>query len=89
MWLPLSELVGRLASHFRGYNQKDFRMSYEGGLPLQEYFEVLDKHFEVSLLFYCIYIKSTVIVSPTFYLLCLKAPFCFLKEIVNFPHLWE
>lgn len=48
MWPLLSDLLLRLKSYFRvGQTSSDFKITYEGPLPLQEYFEVLDKHFEV------------------------------------------
>ena len=50
MWLLLNELVNRLYAHFSSYGQKDFSVSYDGPLPLQEYFDVLDVHFEVCTL---------------------------------------
>ncbi|ELT91668.1 hypothetical protein CAPTEDRAFT_90837, partial [Capitella teleta] len=50
MWPLLSDLLLRLKSYFRvGQTSSDFKITYEGPLPLQEYFEVLDKHFECRL----------------------------------------
>lgn len=49
MWLPLRELVGRLNNHFKKGTQGDFKISFDGALPLQEYFELVDMHFNVSL----------------------------------------
>ena len=51
MWLMLSELVNRLSNHFRVGRGTDFSISYDGALPLTEYFDVLDAHFDVSLIF--------------------------------------
>jgi Bardet-Biedl syndrome 9 protein len=49
MWLLLYELLIRLRSFFRvGQTSTDFKVTYEGPLPLQEYFEVMDAHFEVT-----------------------------------------
>ncbi|GFO18472.1 protein pthb1-like isoform x1 [Plakobranchus ocellatus] len=47
IWLPMRELVARLNGHFRkGSAHSDFRVSFDGALPLQEYFELVDTHFE-------------------------------------------
>lgn len=46
MWLPLRELVGRLNGHFKK-GHGDFKVSFDGALPLQEYFELVDAHFEL------------------------------------------
>lgn len=48
MWLPLHELVARLNGHFKRGANSDFRVSFDGALPLQEYFELVDMHFNVS-----------------------------------------
>ncbi|CAG5132842.1 unnamed protein product, partial [Candidula unifasciata] len=45
MWLPLHELVARLNGHFKRGANSDFRVSFDGALPLQEYFELVDTHF--------------------------------------------
>ncbi|XP_061410552.1 protein PTHB1 isoform X3 [Lethenteron reissneri] len=47
LWLVTSDLVRRLESHFRKLGTADFRCSFMGPLPLQEYFELLDQHFDV------------------------------------------
>ncbi len=47
MWLTLHELISRLQSYHTSRKMSDFRISYDGQLPLQEYFDVLDRHFEV------------------------------------------
>ncbi|XP_005112298.1 protein PTHB1 [Aplysia californica] len=46
MWLPLRELVARLNNHFKKGSHSDFRVSFDGALPLQEYFELVDTHFD-------------------------------------------
>ena len=47
MWLMMNELINRLNGYFKkGTRGSDFRVSFEGPLPLQEYFDVLDHHFE-------------------------------------------
>ena len=48
MWLPLRELVARLNSKFKTVGNSDFKITFDGALPLQEYFELLDTHFDVS-----------------------------------------
>ncbi|XP_078716769.1 protein PTHB1 isoform X1 [Lampetra fluviatilis] len=48
LWLVTSDLVRRLESHFRKQlGTADFKCSFMGPLPLQEYFELLDQHFDV------------------------------------------
>jgi Bardet-Biedl syndrome 9 protein len=47
MWMLLSELELRLAAYSRSHGQRDFCLTFEGPLPLQEYFEVIDKHLQV------------------------------------------
>ena len=47
MWIPLKELVSRLKQHFNRGKYGDFRVSFDGSLPLQEYYELVDAHFEV------------------------------------------
>ncbi|PFX24103.1 protein PTHB1-like [Stylophora pistillata] len=47
MWLVLHEVCKRLEAHFK--KNKDtvqFRASFMGPLPLQEYYELIDAHFE-------------------------------------------
>ncbi|KAK7506674.1 hypothetical protein BaRGS_00002149 [Batillaria attramentaria] len=46
MWIPLRELVSRLNQHFNRGKYGDFKVSFDGSLPLQEYFELVDAHFE-------------------------------------------
>lgn len=43
----MRELVTRLARRFKMGSSSDFRIYYESPLPLQEYFEIIDQHFEV------------------------------------------
>ena len=43
----MNELIQRLCSYHNSRRISDFRVSYEGQLPLQEYFDVLDRHFDV------------------------------------------
>ncbi|KAK7112873.1 protein PTHB1-like isoform X2 [Littorina saxatilis] len=49
MWIPLKELVSRLNQHFNRGKYGDFRASFDGSLPLQEYYELVDSHFECRL----------------------------------------
>ena len=48
IWLVAKELVQRFDSHFQALGVKDFRNSFSGPIPLSEYFETVDQHFEVS-----------------------------------------
>ena len=57
MWLLASELVSRLTSYFNVRKQTDFKASFDGQLPLQEYYDAIDAHFEVRV---CVYIKDQV-----------------------------
>lgn len=50
MWIPLQELIKRLNKHFNRGKIGDFRASFDGSLPMQEYFELIDMHFEVKIL---------------------------------------
>jgi Bardet-Biedl syndrome 9 protein len=45
MWHMTSELTRRLASRFKMGASSDFRISYSGDLPLQEYCNIIDQHF--------------------------------------------
>ncbi|XP_041374621.1 protein PTHB1-like [Gigantopelta aegis] len=47
MWLPLRELTLRLNNHFN--RAKDFKIFFDGALPIQEYFDLIDNHFEYRL----------------------------------------
>nr|XP_060637613.1 protein PTHB1 isoform X2 [Anolis sagrei ordinatus] len=49
LWLITKELTLRLEEHFRKQNCKDFACSFSGPIPLQEYFEIIDHHFELRL----------------------------------------
>ncbi|XP_059177174.1 protein PTHB1-like [Physella acuta] len=49
MWLPLKELVARLNGHYKKGSQTDFRVSFDGALPLEDYFQIVDHHFELRL----------------------------------------
>lgn len=47
MWLVVKELVRRFDQHFSKLGIKDFKKSFSGPLPLEEYFLSVDKHFQV------------------------------------------
>lgn len=47
IWLVAKELVQRFERHFAKLGVKDFRNSFSGPIPLAEYFETVDHHFEV------------------------------------------
>ncbi|XP_067305516.1 protein PTHB1 isoform X2 [Pseudorasbora parva] len=47
MWLVANELVQRFDRHFSALGVSDFRSSFSGPLPLPEYFEAVDQHFEL------------------------------------------
>ncbi|NXP12338.1 PTHB1 protein, partial [Thinocorus orbignyianus] len=49
LWLITKELVLRLEEHFKKQNCKDFACTFSGSIPLQEYFELIDRHFELRL----------------------------------------
>ncbi|XP_064598108.1 protein PTHB1-like [Liolophura sinensis] len=49
MWLITTELVNRLTNHFNRGTSQDFKASFSGAIPLMEYFEVVDRHFECRL----------------------------------------
>lgn len=42
------ELVQRFDQHFSKLGVKDFKKSFSGPLPLQEYFMSVDHHFQVG-----------------------------------------
>ena len=46
MWLITKDLIDRLHSHFGKHS--GLECSHSGSLPLQEFFESLDAHFEVG-----------------------------------------
>uniref|UniRef100_A0AAQ5X8P9 Bardet-Biedl syndrome 9 n=1 Tax=Amphiprion ocellaris TaxID=80972 RepID=A0AAQ5X8P9_AMPOC len=47
MWLVVKELVQRFDQHFSKMGVKDFKKSFSGPLPLQEYFLSVDHHFQL------------------------------------------
>uniref|UniRef100_A0A3Q3J5M0 Bardet-Biedl syndrome 9 n=1 Tax=Monopterus albus TaxID=43700 RepID=A0A3Q3J5M0_MONAL len=47
MWLVVKELVQRFDQHFSKVGVKDFKKSFSGPLPLQEYFLCVDHHFQL------------------------------------------
>ncbi|XP_030639011.1 protein PTHB1 [Chanos chanos] len=47
IWLVAKELVQRFDWHFAKQGVKDFRNSFAGPIPLPEYFETVDHHFEL------------------------------------------
>ncbi|XP_036395450.1 protein PTHB1 [Megalops cyprinoides] len=47
IWLVAKELVQRFDKHFAKQGVKDFRNSFSGPIPLPEYFEVVDHHFQL------------------------------------------
>lgn len=47
IWLIAKELVLRLEKYFR--KKRDFACSFSDPIPLQEYFEIIDLHFELRL----------------------------------------
>ncbi|XP_025056351.1 protein PTHB1 isoform X3 [Alligator sinensis] len=49
IWLIANELTLRLEEHFKKQNCKDFLCIFSGSIPLQEYFECIDHHFELRL----------------------------------------
>ncbi|NWZ59232.1 PTHB1 protein, partial [Haliaeetus albicilla] len=49
LWLITKELMLRLEEHFKKQNCKDFACTFSGSIPLQEYFELIDRHFELRL----------------------------------------
>nr|XP_020824725.1 protein PTHB1 isoform X3 [Phascolarctos cinereus] len=49
LWLITKELTLRLQEHFEKQGTKDFTCSFSGCIPLQEYFDVIDQHFELRL----------------------------------------
>ncbi|XP_055660111.1 protein PTHB1 isoform X5 [Falco peregrinus] len=49
LWLITKQLKLRLEEHFKKQNCKDFACTFSGSIPLQEYFELIDQHFELRL----------------------------------------
>ncbi|XP_068424934.1 protein PTHB1 isoform X2 [Clinocottus analis] len=47
MWMVVKELVLRFDRHFSKLGVKDFKKSFSGPLPLQEYFLSVDQHFQL------------------------------------------
>uniref|UniRef100_A0A672MEK3 Bardet-Biedl syndrome 9 n=1 Tax=Sinocyclocheilus grahami TaxID=75366 RepID=A0A672MEK3_SINGR len=47
IWLVAKELVQRFDRHFASLGVKDFRNSFTGPIPLPEFFETVDHHFEL------------------------------------------
>ncbi|XP_015227563.1 PREDICTED: protein PTHB1 [Cyprinodon variegatus] len=47
MWLVVKELVQRFDQHFSKLGIKDFKKSFSGPIPLQEYFLSVDNHFQL------------------------------------------
>lgn len=50
LWLITNELIIRLQEYFEKQGIKDFACSFSGSMPLQEYFELIDHHFEVCMI---------------------------------------
>jgi len=47
MWLVLEELLKRMEAHFKRLKEgTQFKAGFTGPLPLNEYFELIDSHFE-------------------------------------------
>uniref|UniRef100_A0A8C6DXM5 Bardet-Biedl syndrome 9 n=1 Tax=Moschus moschiferus TaxID=68415 RepID=A0A8C6DXM5_MOSMO len=49
LWLITNELIIRLQEYFEKQGIKDFTCSFSGSVPLQEYFELIDHHFELRI----------------------------------------
>ncbi|XP_047418480.1 LOW QUALITY PROTEIN: protein PTHB1 [Sciurus carolinensis] len=49
LWLITNELILRLQKYFEKQGIKDFACSFSGAMPLQEYFELIDHHFELRI----------------------------------------
>ncbi|XP_031201486.1 protein PTHB1 isoform X1 [Mastomys coucha] len=49
LWLITNELILRLQEHFEKQGTKDFACSFSGCVPLQEYFDSIDHHFELRI----------------------------------------
>ncbi|CAH6858255.1 Bbs9 [Phodopus roborovskii] len=49
LWLITNELILRLQEYFEKQGIKDFACSFSGCVPLQEYFELIDHHFELRI----------------------------------------
>lgn len=55
MSLITHELVKRLTGHFG--EESDIKISFKEDLPLQDYFKLIDTHFDVSSKSHLIYIS--------------------------------
>lgn len=49
LWLITKELIMRFEEYFLKQGIKDFTSSFSGPIPLQEYFELIDQHFELRM----------------------------------------
>ncbi|XP_069777145.1 protein PTHB1 isoform X10 [Narcine bancroftii] len=49
LWLITKQLVQRLQETFATEEHKDFVCTFPGPIPLQEYFQLIDQHFEMRL----------------------------------------
>ncbi|OCT76065.1 protein PTHB1 isoform X1 [Xenopus laevis] len=49
LWLITREFILRFQDYFLKQGIKDFTCSFSGPVPLQEYFELIDQHFELRL----------------------------------------
>ncbi|CAH1790036.1 unnamed protein product [Owenia fusiformis] len=49
IWLVVQDLVKRLTDYHASRRISDFKVSFSSNLPLQEFFEVVDQHFELRL----------------------------------------
>lgn len=49
LWLITNELIIRLREYFEKQGIKDFACSFSGSMPLQEYFALIDHHFELRI----------------------------------------
>ncbi|XP_076976209.1 protein PTHB1 isoform X3 [Tamandua tetradactyla] len=47
LWLITNELILRLQEYYEKQGIEDFTCSFSGSMPLQEYFELIDHHFEL------------------------------------------
>ncbi|XP_077347748.1 protein PTHB1 isoform X2 [Lithobates pipiens] len=49
LWLITKELILRFEEYFLKQGIKDFTCSFSGQVPLQEYFDLIDQHFELRM----------------------------------------
>ncbi|XP_066916421.1 protein PTHB1-like [Clytia hemisphaerica] len=51
MWLVLHQFLKRMKEHFKNSNERGtpFKASFQGPVPLPEYFELIDNHFNIRL----------------------------------------